>query len=154
MKINEDNFSVVAFVSGVSLIAVLIASHLRSIERQDVRATVEEVRVIFEKGEELKNGHPVAGAVVGGLIAQTPGAIVGAAIGDSGYSKTEVTKLLGCNVIVRTSEDKVMPLRFDKFNYLAPQAALLHKGDVIHLTLTVEKKTGEIKDWTWNADRF
>lgn len=127
-----------------------------------VNAVVEEVRILTlrEEKSKTKEGHPVAGAVIGGLIAKTAGAIIGAAVGSGvdgdGMSKTEVSELLGCTVIVCLADQKIVPLRFgvhetgEHFRRLVA-ASLLRKGDTITVIRRINRKSGKISWYEWRG---
>jgi len=144
----------------VGVLAHLAIPSVINFRNEEIKVIVEEVRVltISEKKSEAKAGHPVVGAVVGGLIAKTPGAIIGAMVGNSvggdGLSKVEVPELLGCTVIVRLPDQKTVPLRFGRdeilyrFRQLVP-ASLLRKGDTITIVRRINKKNGEILWYEW-----
>lgn len=120
----------------------------------------ERSQIGFAKESCEKKGHPVIGAIVGGLVAKTPGAIVGAVVGnnadENGLSTVEISKLLGCTVVVRLPDQKTIPLRFgvhdigEQHRRLV-HASLLQKGDTITVVCRVNKKSGEVILYEWRG---
>ncbi len=60
--------------------AALIGWSASVIRPSVAEATVDQLRMTFESDFVTRDSGPVAGAIIGGMIAKTPGAIIGAAI--------------------------------------------------------------------------
>lgn len=98
-------FSVVVVLAVCAFFTLIGATIVHDkVHRHSVKAVVTDVRVMFE-GEsvvESSNDHAVAGAIAGGLVAGTTGAIVGAAAGNNNASVvSHSTKLIACSVKAR-----------------------------------------------------
>lgn len=152
----------VVCIGGVSLL-LLAFSHTNNNRSEEVSVVVEEVRIltVLKKDDVGNDRHPVAGAVVGSLIAGTPGAIIGAAVGNSsssdGLSKTELSELLGCTLIVRLPDKTTTALRFGQsevglHSQQLVNASLLRKGDIISLERRVNRQSGEVLWYLWHGE--
>lgn len=97
-------------------------------------ATIEEVRIITSEKELLIDGNPVAGALVGSMVAGTPGAVVGAALGDDKSVSRRHIEIDRCQVIVKTDHGK--RLRWIYRDDDAKTTATYKKGDRITLERT------------------
>lgn len=111
------------------------------------QGTVSHVRLTFERAlvqEDAQPGDPVAGAVIGGLVAGTPGAIIGAAIGDDGRperSSLVQNRLIACSFLVtlpdrRRATFRISRLDMDTFNDDLFKASTLRDGDTLSIRVS------------------
>mgnify|MGYP001558226282 CR=1 FL=1 len=79
-------------------------------ESQKFVGTVTEVRITTSSGQMIeKGGSPVAGAVVGALLTDSPtGAVIGAAIGDGPDHVKIEGKIEAVRVLIRLSDGRLM----------------------------------------------
>lgn len=154
---NRAIFESLIVISALVGLIFLFASNAPRIEEHEkIAGEVKGVRItaaIVQK-EKADEGSPVVGAAIGGLVAKTPGAIAGAAIGGGSENAEVVTvhKLLGCKLFVEADNQTVV-YTFSAHGYelekYLEECSLQRRGDMVAL----EKKTltsGDV-EYSWRS---
>lgn len=127
-------FSVLIYLGVIA--TALIQDQIRQKETTTTvaPATVEDVRIVYKTipGAIREHGSPVAGAVAGGLIAGSTGAIIGLASGLGSPTMSPArTVVSACSLILTTSSETLTKQYFSKG---MERCALMKKGDRISIT--------------------
>ncbi|MBI2626702.1 MAG: hypothetical protein HYW77_00450 [Parcubacteria group bacterium] len=119
-------------VGVVIVLAIMLTGCVDSRNTVDtgVVGEVEEVRItVAQKTQGSHNA--VGGAIVGGLLAGTEGAVIGAAVGSGNEKVVVVSKLLGCKLIVRV-DNQVIAYTFGEYGDLN-ECSLQKEGDKVNI---------------------
>ena len=122
-------------------------------KQEMMTGVVEDVRITSViKQTSSGGGNAVSGAIVGGLLFDTAGAIIGAAAGD-GPSRTVVQEnIVAAKFVAKLSDGTVVSFNFGQFSDGINECALLRKGDKVGIIKTSKKRTGI--EYAWNRRSF
>jgi len=116
----------------------------------EISGTVKEVRITSAIKSENNNDDAVGGAIIGGLLFGTTGAIVGAVAGSEESKVVVNEEILGCRLLIQADSQLIAFDYIGSFNETSKiKCSLCRAGDNIKITKTVTRSSKEVETTYW-----
>lgn len=128
-------------VANLFVVALAVALLTSGCGGRATKGRISQVRLSYEEGtvgQSPRGGDPVLGAVVGGAVAGTTGAIIGAAVGNDHPPLNNPPmrgRLIACSFVVTLSDGRQGVIRLSRqlegYNDALFEASTFRDGDLV-----------------------
>ncbi|MFH0792340.1 MAG: hypothetical protein V1905_03950 [bacterium] len=142
IKLNTRSYSTIL----VLIVLAIVGCSNISNNHDFVSVTVSDVRIVSEGKQKIENdSNAVTGAVIGGLVAGTKGAIVGAVLADGPSKVITENEITGCRFLAKIDNGPSIDFSYPyNYRFEISKCATLRRGDRLNIKRIIIRENDKI----------